>query len=74
MGQGTGLRILLLQWEGRVWSRKLSLMSIVFITRKGACVPLTELHREKVLRCHRPQLRGKGYSDSTIPSAAGLKD
>ena len=74
MGEGRGLWILLLQWEGTVWSRKLSLVSTVFIAGKGACVPLSELHREKVLRCNGPQMRGNGYSDSMIPSATGLKN
>lgn len=48
MGQGTEVWIPLLQWEGAICSRKMSLESIVFITGKGACVPLSELHREKV--------------------------
>ena len=32
---------------GAIWSRWMSQESIIFITKKGACVPLFEPHREK---------------------------
>ena len=40
--------ILLLQWEGTVCSRRMSLESIVLTTGKGDGVPLSELHREEM--------------------------
>ena len=46
---GTGDRVIdpLTVGNGVVWSRKRSQESIVCITKKGACIPLSESHREK---------------------------
>ena len=48
MGQGTEEWVLLLQWEGAICSKNMSPGSIVFITGKGTCVPLSQVHTENV--------------------------
>ena len=47
---GTGDKVLghLTVGDGAVWSREMSLENSVFMTKKGACVPLSEPHREKL--------------------------
>ena len=46
---GTGDRVMdpLTVGDGAVWSRRMSQESIIFTTKKGACVPLSEPQREK---------------------------
>ena len=73
MGQGTEVWILLLQWEGAICSRKMSLESIVFIAGKGTCVPLSAFHREKVEDAL-GQDRINQYSESTSILAIELQD
>lgn len=65
--------MLLLQWDRSVCSRTMSLESILFITGKGACVPLSDLHREKVEDAL-GQDRINQYSDSTSILAIKLQD